>query len=88
MKFTLGDLSRIIDTYIDSDAQITEASLDESYADLGVDSLGLVDLAERINISYHVPVPLDIIEEMRTPRLTVAYVNGHLGGGTGTRSDH
>lgn len=85
MKFTLDDLNHLIDTYIDIEARITENALDRPYAELGMDSLGLVDLAERINISYDVPVPLDIVEEMRTPRLTVDYVNGHLDGGAGAR---
>ncbi|MFI9005840.1 acyl carrier protein [Actinosynnema sp. NPDC053489] len=81
VKFTLDDLNRIIETHIDIDGRVTEDALDIPYAELGMDSLGLVELAERINIAHHVPVPLDIIEEMRTPRLTVDYVNEHLGGG-------
>ncbi|MEV6823385.1 acyl carrier protein [Amycolatopsis sp. NPDC051102] len=88
MKFTLDDLNRLIDGHIDIDARITESTLDKPYAELGMDSLGLVDLAERINISYRVPVPLDIIEEMRTPRRTVDYVNEHLDGDARTSSDH
>ena len=77
-KFTLDDLNRIIEAYVDVDAPVTENALDTSYADLGMDSLGVIELVERIHLGYHVPVPTDTIEELRTPRLTIDYVNEHL----------
>lgn len=86
-KFTLDDLNRIIETYVDVDAQVAENALDTSYSDLGMDSLGVIELVERIHLGYRVPVPTDTIEELRTPRLTIDYVNEHLAEGHGADGD-
>jgi minimal PKS acyl carrier protein len=56
-------------------APLTGETLDADFADLGCDSLVLIELINRINRSYGIHLPDAAIEYMRTPRSTLAYLN-------------
>ena len=78
-EFTLADLNRAVNTCEGVEMEITEADMEVTFAELDIDSLTLVELAERLASSHGIPVPTEIIEDFRTPKLALDYVNGHLG---------
>jgi minimal PKS acyl carrier protein len=81
-EFRLDDLSRLCRACEGADLELTEKTLDEPFADLGLDSLGTIELAERIQREWQVHVPMllpnEIVEILQTPRLALEYVNKHL----------
>ncbi|TQN33466.1 phosphopantetheine binding protein [Haloactinospora alba] len=80
-KLTLTGLNRIANSCDGVEIEITEQDLDTSFLELDVDSLALVELAERAAESCGVPVPAEVFEDFRTPRLALEYVRRHAGGG-------
>ena len=81
-KFTLSQLSKIYQACEGVDIELSDKNLDESFIDLGMDSLGIMELAERIEREYQVPVPSTLPGEtadiLSTPRKVITYVNQHL----------
>ena len=81
-EFVLDDLGRLCRACEGADLELTEKTLDEPFADLGLDSLRTIELAERIQREWQVRIPMllpnEIVEILRTPRLTLEYVNKHL----------
>jgi act minimal PKS acyl carrier protein len=51
--------------------------LDTRFADLGCDSLGLLEVAVRVQNEYQVRIPDEILTDLDTPRLMIDYVNQH-----------
>ncbi|MCC5581459.1 MULTISPECIES: acyl carrier protein [Microtetraspora] len=79
-EFTMEDLKQTLraiageDEQVDLDGDISDVSL----ADLGYDSLALLELASQVEKRYGVVIPDDAVHEMVTPRATLAYINGRL----------
>ncbi|MBB5867325.1 act minimal PKS acyl carrier protein [Allocatelliglobosispora scoriae] len=57
---------------------IDQSMLDDDFDDLGVDSLALIELVDRIQEAHRVRVDDDEVSTLRTPRLLLAHVNGLL----------
>ncbi|MCP2317994.1 act minimal PKS acyl carrier protein [Nocardia amikacinitolerans] len=78
-EFVLDDLSRLYRACEGVDLELTEKALDQPFSDLGLDSLGTIELAERIQREWHVRMPIllpnETVEILRTPRLALEYVN-------------
>jgi minimal PKS acyl carrier protein len=78
--FTLNDLRRImrasvgVEDGVDLDGDIS----DVEFADLGYDSLAVLELAGHVKREYGVAVPDEVVLELRTPALAVTLVNGRL----------
>jgi minimal PKS acyl carrier protein len=51
---------------------------DQAFADLGYDSLALMEAAAHIEQEYGVRIPDETLMELTTPRALLAEVNGHL----------
>ncbi|MEU7024550.1 acyl carrier protein [Streptomyces sp. NPDC046203] len=79
-EFTLEDLIRIlragagVDEQTDLDGEIADTPL----ADLGYDSLALLETATRIEREYGLRIPDGGLEHKRTPREIVDYVNARI----------
>lgn len=78
--FTLDDLVRIMrqsaGEYLETGpaGEVAENSFDE----LGYDSLALLELAARIQQEFPVTMPDESIEHMKSPAQTVEYVNQRI----------
>ena len=78
---TQQDLRRILEgADNDADAAVWETAglLDTTFADLGFDSLALLDMAVRIEQEYTVAIPEGVVEDLVTPRAVLDFVNGRL----------
>lgn len=60
------------DESVDFDGEI----MDRSFADLGYDSLAVLETAARIEREFHVELAEDAVSEIETPRELVDLVNG------------
>ncbi|NSC21569.1 acyl carrier protein [Streptomyces albus subsp. chlorinus] len=78
--FTLQDLQRLTAVANDEDylKDITEEGLDVELADLGFDSLALLDLIGRVQREYEVDLPDDAVGTMKTPRDFLDFVNDRI----------
>ncbi|MEV2226343.1 acyl carrier protein [Nocardia vinacea] len=78
-EFVLDDLGRLYQACEGVDRELTEKALDEPFCELGLDSLGTIELAERIQREWKVRIPTllpnETVEILRTPRLALEYVN-------------
>lgn len=93
-EFTVDDLRRLMRGGADDDQPIELGAdtLDVPFAELGYDSLAILDLSSRIGLDRGIRVPDDAVQRMTTPREAVNYVNEILLGSTpgtpsGARSD-
>jgi act minimal PKS acyl carrier protein len=88
-EFVLDDLSRLYRACEGAGLELTEKTLDEPFTELGLDSLGTIELAERIQREWHVRIPTllpnETVEILRTPRLALEYVNKILAASNGTQ---
>lgn len=80
--FTLDDVRRIMrscagvpDT-VDLGADIA----DVSFADMGYDSLAMLEMAAHVQQEFGIRIPDDAVEEMKTPQQAVDYVNRRFAG--------
>ncbi|GAA3501775.1 acyl carrier protein [Streptomyces prasinosporus] len=79
-EFTVDDLKRIlragsgVDERTDLDGDIDDLPL----AELGYDSLALLELVSRIEREYDIRIPDGDLDHTRTPGEAVAYVNTRL----------
>jgi minimal PKS acyl carrier protein len=77
-EVTFEDLKRILresagtDENVDLDGDV----LDTDFADLGYDSLALLETAGRIAVEYGITVDDDVATGARTPRGLLEVVNG------------
>ncbi|MFI9723672.1 acyl carrier protein [Streptomyces sp. NPDC052396] len=79
-EFSLEDLRRILregagtDEAVDLDGDI----LDSDFAELGYESLALLETAGRIEREFGVTLDDDLLTEIRTPRALIEAVNSSL----------
>lgn len=76
--FTLGELKKIMLEAVGEDESIDLDRgdvLDTPMADLGFDSLAVMDVATGIQRALGVRIPEGGVDEMTTPRQTLLYVN-------------
>ncbi|KWX04664.1 hypothetical protein TH66_05460 [Carbonactinospora thermoautotrophica] len=79
-QFTLDDLKQImrtsagVDESVDLDGDIAHVA----FADLGYDSLAVLEMQSRISQDLGIEIPDDALEHMKTPAEAVAYVNARL----------
>ena len=80
--FTLDDLSRLLATESSDDEaeELTESVLDESFVDIGYDSLALLELLGKVQREYGVKLADDVVERMPTPRAAIDLVNAEVSG--------
>ncbi|MEU5266079.1 acyl carrier protein [Amycolatopsis sp. NPDC021455] len=80
--FTLDTLRRIMrDCVGDPEAApLGDAIEDVEFADLGYDSLAMLEIAAKIGQATGITLPEEAVEEMTTPARAVGYVNECLGG--------
>lgn len=77
-EVTLDDLKRILregagtDENVDLDGEV----LDTEFAELGYDSLALLETAARISREYGITVEDDVVTSARTPLDLLKIVNG------------
>lgn len=78
--FTLDELRQImrssagIAEEVDLDGDIAEIE----FAELGYDSLAVLEFAGQVERRYGIPMPDDAVGHMRTPAAAVEYVNAQL----------
>ncbi|HEY8374500.1 MAG TPA: acyl carrier protein [Pseudonocardiaceae bacterium] len=78
-QFTLDDLRRILKSAAGDDGATLDGDvLDTEFADLGYDSLALLELAGHVQREYGVPMPDDAPQHMTTPRAALDYVNARF----------
>ncbi len=78
--FTFDDLKEIMrsSTNEDSSLDLNGDILDTTFPDLGFDSLAVLEIATRIQQDYHLPIPDEAVDAMKTPRDVVDYVSQRL----------
>jgi act minimal PKS acyl carrier protein len=57
-------------------AELDEAALDTEFADIGLDSLVVFEVATRLQDDRHIRISDDELEQVRTPRDLIDLVNG------------
>lgn len=84
-RLTLHDLTRIMreSAGVEEGIDLSGDIADVAFADLGYDSLAVLELSARAGRELGVEVPDDAPEHMPTPRAALAYLNGLLGEDTG-----
>jgi minimal PKS acyl carrier protein len=82
-SFTVDDLKRIMlgCAGMDDAVEFDGTTSDVSYAELGYDSLAILEIQSNIQQQFGVPLGDDVLGYMRTPADTVSYVNKLLGAG-------
>jgi len=75
--FTESDLIKIMRDSAGADESVTIDGdvLDREFAELGMDSLAVLEIQSRIALDHNVAMPESALEHMTTPRRTVEYVN-------------
>ncbi|MCM2387239.1 acyl carrier protein [Streptomyces albipurpureus] len=78
--FTLDDLRRILraGAGVDEQIDLSGAIAGVPFAELGYDSLALLELTGRIEREYAIRIPDGELEHTRTPAEAVTYVNSQL----------
>jgi aromatase len=80
--FTLEDLRRLMRSGSGEDESVDLGGdiLDAPFAELGYDSLAVLELSSRIGRDYGIRVPDDAVQRMTTPREALSYVHQLLAG--------
>ncbi|GAA4608326.1 acyl carrier protein [Actinoplanes octamycinicus] len=78
--FTLTDLRHLFASNegLAGNAEFGPDDLDVALADLGYDSLAMLELAAVVQREYGVRMPDDCVIEMTTPRTAIDYINRRL----------
>jgi minimal PKS acyl carrier protein len=78
--FTLDDMRRIMGgcAGVPESVDLADDIGETTFADLGYDSLAVLEMAARIQQEYGVRIPDDAVDEMKTPQSAVDYVNRRL----------
>ncbi|RAS67442.1 act minimal PKS acyl carrier protein [Lentzea atacamensis] len=78
-KINLTDLEGFLNASTGLDPiTLDESMMDTDFDDLGVDSLALVELVDRMQEAYHLSIDDDTAQDLRTPRMMLDYVNARL----------
>lgn len=79
---TIDDLRRILVLCAGEDevADLSGEILDRSFADLGYDSLALLETAAKVQQGFGAVIADDVLIELTTPRLFLREVNKALAG--------
>jgi minimal PKS acyl carrier protein len=79
-QFTVEQLKRILqdDVGVDESVDLDGDILDVAFADLGYDSLAMLQISLGIQERQGVSIPDDAAMHMKTPRGAIDYVNGLL----------
>jgi act minimal PKS acyl carrier protein len=79
-QFTVRDLQDIMRECAgeDESAQPLEQAADETFANLGYDSIALLETQSRINRNYGVEISEDDLADLATPREMVEFLNTRL----------
>jgi act minimal PKS acyl carrier protein len=77
-KFTMEDLRRIMREAAGDDEHLKGEVLDSDFADLGYDSLALIEAGARIQREFGVTISEDEIADLETPRAFIDLVNSQL----------
>jgi len=79
-QFTLDSLQDIMRECAGEDeaAQSFDQAPDEPFADLGYDSIALLETQSRINRDYGVEISEDDLADLTTPRELVEFLNSML----------
>ncbi|OJF16157.1 acyl carrier protein [Couchioplanes caeruleus] len=80
-KFDVAELREIMSASVgvEDDVYFDGDHLDVPFADLGYDSLAILELASQIQRRYGVQIPDEAVtEDMTSPRAAVDYVNSRL----------
>ena len=79
--FTVNDLRRILRDCGQEDVpDLAGAAFDTPVAELGYDSLAMLEVASVVQREYGVPIPDEALGFMTTPRTTVEYLASRLTG--------
>jgi minimal PKS acyl carrier protein len=82
-EFTIDDLRRVLresagdaeDQAVSLDSDI----LDVTFADLGYDSLALLETSRRIELEHRIELADSMVTDAETPRSLLVFVNDSLG---------
>jgi act minimal PKS acyl carrier protein len=79
-EFTLEELLAIMreSAGVDEDIDLSGDVADTEFADLGYDSLAVLELAGQVQRRYGISIPDEASAEMPTPRAVVELVNRHF----------
>ncbi|GIF07077.1 acyl carrier protein [Actinoplanes siamensis] len=80
---TIDDLTEIMRSSIglDDDVELTGDRSEMDFADMGYDSLALIELASQLQHRFGVKISDDeALERLRSPHTAVSYVNEQLAG--------
>jgi act minimal PKS acyl carrier protein len=80
--FTLDSLREIMRACagVDESVDLSGAIGDRSFADLGYDSLAVLETAAKVENALGILIPDDVAEKLTTPQSFVAYVNAQMAG--------
>jgi minimal PKS acyl carrier protein len=78
-KLSIEDLRRLLRECagVDGENSLDGDILDTAFADLGYDSLAMLETAGRITREYGVSLDDEIVTAARTPRALLSLVNGY-----------
>ncbi len=78
--FTVADLMRIIRAAAGEDEAVSleDNILEHSFAELGYDSLAVMETASRVEREFDVPLPEEEMTDVETPKSFIAFVNQQL----------
>ena len=78
--FTLDDMRQIMGgcAGVPESVDLTDDIGQVSFAELGYDSLAVLEMTARIQRQLGVRIPDDAVDEMKTPQAAVDYVNRRL----------
>ncbi|GCB46911.1 acyl carrier protein [Streptomyces sp. NL15-2K] len=78
--FTLDDLRRVLleSAGADEDVDLDDDILDKEFADLGYESLALLETGGRIERGWNITLDDSVLADSTTPRSLIEAVNAHL----------
>lgn len=76
-KFTFDQLTAALRASVGADGfdDLDDDVLDTPFAELGYDSLVLLELAGHVQRTFGIPMPDEAPQHMRTPRAALDYIN-------------
>ncbi|MFE0021518.1 acyl carrier protein [Amycolatopsis sp. NPDC059021] len=80
MRLTLDDMRELLRAAggVDEGVNLDDDITDTPFADLGYDSLAVLEIIGRVRREYDIPVPDDALESMPTPGQAVEFLNEQI----------